>query len=230
MKKSVVIYYLAICFVSISSCKKDAPGAETAATLTVVNTVTQGQAVKLSTNTISVNNNAFAHIGIRVGEPNVYVFPVNDSLHPYYMSSKLSVIAGEIYTLFLGGTATAVETILTKENFSTRTDSTMGVRFINLAPGSPAVKITLSSSPTVSEFDNIQYKQVSEFRSFSVNSINSSYTFQVRRTDNAALITSITLSGTNLATGLARFKNVTLVLRGIVGGTPTAGLTRVNHY
>lgn len=214
---------------SLFACGKEVPPSHDAATLTVVNTIVQGQPLKLATHMATINNNAFAHVGLPPGLVDLYLFPTNDSLHPYYTQSKFTPAAQDYYTLLLSGTTGSPDALLLKETFPYRADSTFGLRFINLAPGSPAVKVTLSTSPDAAEFDQMAYQQVSEFRSYSAT-IGKSYTFQVKRADNNGLISSLTISGTNLAAGIPRFKHITLVLRDVVGGTPVAGITRINHY
>ena len=230
MQKPSTIIALLLSFNLLSACRKQAPETNEAATLTVVNTIVEGQPLKLNTNNQVINNNVSANVGLLPGENNIYAFPINDSLHPYYTSSKFGVQGGDIYTLFLCGSVTNPEGILLKESIARYSDSIMGVRFINLSPGSPAVNLVLSTSPSILEFTNIQYKQATEFRTYPTTKIKNTYTFQVKRADNGALISSITLTGTSLATGLPRFKTITIVLRGLVGGTPSAGITRVNHY
>lgn len=225
--KQLLVYLLVF---SLFACHKEAPPSQPSATLTVVNTVVQGQPVKLASHMQTINNNLFAHLGFEPGDRDIYVFPANDSLYPYYTQSKFAASAYEIHTLLLCGTAVNPDAILLKEAIPYRTDSTFGVRFINLAPGSPALKVTLSTSVTTAEFDDINYKKVSTFKSYAATAAAPSYTFQIRRADDETLISSLAISGTNLAAGLPRFKNITLILRGIVGGSPAAGITRVNHY
>jgi hypothetical protein len=231
MKNTYIFFFFLTSLIPNLACRKAPPFSQGSATLTIANVLVEGQAVKLSSHTQVINNNAFAHVGLPPGATDLYVFPIADSLKPYYISSKaLQVKEGEIYTLFLGGLAETPNIILLQEALPQHIDSSMGVRFVNLSPGSPSVNITLSKSPTIQEFTEIEYQQVTKFQSYPITSGFKSYTFQVRETNTSKLITSLTLSGTNLATGLPRFKNVTLVLRGLVGGPPAAGITRINHY
>lgn len=212
-------------------CKKDEIDQTPFASLKIVNTVTNGAAVKLSNYTAQVNNNAAADFGMLTGNPDIYVWPVSDSLKPYYNGNKsVAVRDRETYTLFLAGDTLAPEGMLIKENLPFITDSVASIRFINLSPGSPTVKVVLSTSNTVSEFGDVVYKQLTDFKSYPALSTNTNYKFEVRNAATDALISSITMSGTSLTSFVPRFRNVTLVLRGIVGGSPEAGITRVNHY
>lgn len=231
MKHVNQLTLLLISILFLISCEKNPSEIIPLASLKIVNTVTSGYPVKLGSYSTVVNNNAHADFVLRPGNPEIYVYPATDSLHPYYNNSKSTTVnEGEISTLFLTGDTISPEGIMVKENLPVRIDSVAGVRFINLSPGSPAVKVVLSTSNTVSEFGDIAYKQLTDFKSYPALSTNTSYKFEVRDAATDILITSITMSGTSLTSFVPRFRNVTLVLRGIVAGSPSAGITRVNHY
>ncbi|ACU04013.1 DUF4397 domain-containing protein [Pedobacter heparinus] len=222
---------LIVAVLLLAACKKTEFKTTAMGSLKIVNTVSSGAAVRLGATPTLVNNNAAIDFSVYAGNPDIYVWAVGDSLHPIYNSNKMLAVADrDIYTLFLGGSNVAREAILVKENIPVRSDSTAGVRIINLSPGSPDIKVTLSTSVGVSEFGNIAYKQLTEFKSYPALSTNTAYTFQFRNAATNALISSITMSGATLAAFVPRFRNVTLVLRGVVGGSPAAGVTRVNHY
>lgn len=228
-KKIISIISIAIL---ISSCKKDEFKATSLSSLKIVNTVTDGAAVRLGSLITEVGNNSSGNFALVAGNPEIYVWPVHDSLKPYYTSSGKSVKMAdrEMYTLFLGGDTNNVESILIRDDLPVHNDSTAGVRFINLASGSSPVKVTLSTSPEMNEFGDVQYKQITEFKSFPATSVNTAYTFEVRNASTDEIIASVTMSGSSLGSFVPRFRNVTLVLRGIVNGSPAAGITRVNHY
>ena len=132
---------------------------------------------------------------------------------------------GDIYSLFLAGQSTAVDTILVKENIPYRADSTAGVRFINLSYNSTPVNVTLSTTATVNEFSAVAYKGITDFKTYPALKANTSYIFQVKDGSTNALLVSYTLT-------TPRFANCTLVLKGMVGGTGTnaLGVQRVNNY
>lgn len=215
-----------------ASCKKDEFQTTQTAALKVVNAIVGGTTARLGSVTTNISNNGNANFDLHTGNPDIYVWPVGDSLNPYYNANKsVSVAEKDIFTLFLAGVPGAVESLLVKEDLSTRTDSTMGVRFINLSPNSPAVNVTLATSTTINEFENIGYKGITEFKTYPADKVNSAYTFEVRFVnDPNVVIASLTMSGTNVPTYVPVFKNVTLVLVGLVGGAPALGLTRVNYY
>ncbi len=214
-----------------SSCKKHEFEVSPLASFKIVNTVAGAPAARMNGTSRTVANNSSGDFVLHAGVPNIYVWPVGDSLNPFYNSNKgLPVKEKEIYSLFLGGSNNTREVILIKENLPLRLDSSAGVRIINLATNSPAIKVTLSTTSTVSEYGNIAFKQVTDFKSFPAYNVNSTYTFQFRNAATDALYSSITMSGASLASFVPRFRNVTLVFRGVVGGSPAPGITRVNHY
>jgi hypothetical protein len=223
--------FLLIMIATITACKKNQIEISPVASIIVVNTITGGQTIKMNNYSSTVSNNAYGRFAFHTGAPNIYVFPLSDSLSPYYkLNQDIQLESGDVYTLFLGGQFTQAEGILVKEDLQYHNDSTVGIRFMNLSPNSPNVNVTLSTSNSKNEFSNISYKAMSDFKIFPALANNISYTFQVRNSIDNSLIASITLTGSSLTTGIPRFKNITLVLRGIVGGVPAAGLTRVDHF
>lgn len=220
---------LVSCTTFISSCKKDQIEIKSLASIKVVNAIAGGTSAKMGSRATTVTNNNSMDFGLTPGLIDLYIWPTTDSLTPYYNSS-ITVHGKEIYSLFLGGTPANVDAVIIKESLPVRVDSTFGLRFINLSPGSPEVKVTLSTSNSVSEFGNVIYKSITDFKAYPAGVGNNSYTFQVRNASTNTVIASTTITGTSNTTGIPRYKNVTLILRGIVGGTPSAGLSRVNHF
>lgn len=217
MKKINVIVILIL----VSSCKKDNLQTRPIASLTLVNTVTGGQSVKMGSLATTINNNAATTLAVNEDENDLYIWPVGDSAHPYYTYSKFNSVDKDIYSLFLGGTPTAVNGILIKENIPYRTDSTGGIRFINLSPNSPPLNINLSATPSVNEVSNLAYKQYTDFKSYPGLASTPTYSFQVKNASTGALLLTYSVNP------IPRFANITLVLRGMVGTTPALGITRV---
>ncbi|NII27769.1 DUF4397 domain-containing protein [Pseudoflavitalea sp. X16] len=213
------------------ACKKETFTTTPVASLKIINTVTGGSIVKLGSYPTNIANNAHADFGL-FPDSTIYVYPNGDSLHPWYNHASKDVLIEEnqYYSLFLGGTPTDVTAKLIKENIPVRADSTAGIRFIHLSPNSGPVNVVLSTTPQVSEFFNIGYGEITDFKSFPATAANTSYTFQIINPSTNKVITSITMTGATVTTYVPRFKNVTLVFRGKTTGTPAAGITRVNHY
>ena len=205
------IIYLAIVVTIISSCDKDEVKTSPLTSLMIGNFVSGGAAVKLGSNATTINNNNTngTQLALVAGENNLYIWPLGDSLNPYYVQNKFVSADREVYSLFLGGTVANKEAILIKENIPYRTDSTAGIRFINLAENKPSVNITLSTLTTVNEVSALAYKSYTEFKSYA-GLYNSAYTFQVR---DAANPTTVLATFSLTAAQVPRFANITLVIR-----------------
>ncbi|MCS3800119.1 hypothetical protein [Niastella sp. OAS944] len=213
--------------ISITSCKKYKIESYSLTSLTAVNAVVGGVGMKIGSRAVTIGNNNFAQISLFQGSNDLYFWPVADSLHPYFSDSKFVTEDREIYSLFVCGQAGSTEGVIIKEDIPYRTDSTAGIRFINLSPNSTPLNITLSTTPTINEVSNLAYKQYTEFKTYP-GFYNSAYTFQIR--DASAASPSAPLATFSLTTStVPRFSNVTLVIRGLVGTTPALGVTRVNN-
>jgi hypothetical protein len=213
---------------ALTACKKDEVETTPLTSLTLVNAVYGGASVKLGSNATTIANNNYAQMALVAGENNLYVWPVGDSLHPYYTSAKFTSQDREVYSLFLTGTAAAPEVITVKETIPYRTDSTAGIRFINLSPNSSSkpIFITMASTPTVKEAD-LTYKQYTDFKSYP-GLYNSTYTFQVRNDTTVAPKAPLATFAFTTST-VPRFANVTLVIRQNNSATVPFGVYRVNN-
>jgi hypothetical protein len=207
----------------LSSCRKDEVKTTPLTSLIIVNAVVSGKAVKLGSYAATVNNNASAKMALIAGENNLYIWPVGDSLKPYYSTTKLSTSDREIYSLFLCGDTLAPQAILVKESIPYRNDSTAGIRFINLAPNLPNLNITLAATPDVNEVAGLTFKNYTEFKSYAGLEA-STYSFQVR---DAANPTTVLTTFTLTAAKVPRFANITLVIH--QSGASGVGVYSVNN-
>ncbi|MBO9683997.1 MAG: DUF4397 domain-containing protein [Flavisolibacter sp.] len=212
----------------LPSCKKDEHTDVPLATMRIANIVTGGTVAKLAgVSTTNINNNGSAYFGMFAGNPDIYVYPIDDSLHPYYHANKsVEMKENEYFTLFICGTPDTPESVLVKENYTFHSDSVGGIRFINLSPNSTPVNVTLSTNASVNEFENIAYKGITDFKLYPATSAITSYVFEVRAADNPAVILA---SFTINTESVFRFLNATLVFRGLVGGSPAPGISRIVH-
>lgn len=214
------IIYLVITVILFSSCKKDNVETTPLASLNVTNAVVGGATAKFGSNPTTIANNGFTQFALKAGENNLYIWPTGDSLHPYYNEAKFVANEGEIHSLFLTGATGAVEAIKIKESIPYRTDSTAGIRFINLANNNGALNINIKKTPATNEVTALEYKQYTAFKTYA-GLYNSADTFQIRKADGT-LLTSF-----NFTTATQpRFANVTLVIR--QSGTGVA-VFRVNQ-
>ena len=138
---------------------------------------------------------------------------------------KLNLPVNAINTLYLTGIVAAPETVLVTEEIPSHTDSVVGIRFVNLSPGSNPVNIRLSTDTTWNLVSGLAYKSPSPFSNYPVVAAINSYTFQFRDAVTGVILKSYTLNGINKGTGLNtsanpwRYHNVTIVLIGAAGGT-----------
>lgn len=142
-----------------------------------------------------------------------------------YYNQPLTIDNTTNYSLFLTGTSpTTIENVLIKESYlRTYPDSTCGVRVINLAPGSNPISVNIKGNANGSEVSSLAYKALSDFKTHPAKKVNTSYIFEFRDAGTGSIITTYTLA-------TPFFHNVTLCLRGIVNGSPAAGITLDNDY
>lgn len=209
------------------SCKKYKVESYPMTSLTVVNSVVGGVGAKLGSNAATISNNNFTHFSLLSGTNDLYLWPIADSLKPYFFYPKFVSQDRDVYSLFVFGMDGSTEGIMIKEDIPYRTDSAVGIRFINLSPNSSPLNITLSTTPAINEVSNLVYKQYTDFKTYP-GFYNSAYTFQIR--DASTVSPSKPLATFSLTTTtVPRFSNITLVIRGLVGATPSLGVTRVNN-
>jgi hypothetical protein len=106
--------------------------------------------------------------------------------------------------------------VIVKDTIPYLTDSTCGVRIINLIPGSPGFNVTLSTSPTVNEVSNLGYLQYTGFKIYPAKALNKTYLFQFKKVSDNSSIGTYTLS-------TPYFANVTLAVKGTMSGTNVTG-------
>jgi len=114
--------------------------------------------------------------------------------------------------------------VLNKDHIPGRPDSTMGVRIVNMSTGSGPVAVALLSSVGTNEFDNVAYKGITDFKSYSAKSTDpANIRFEIKSSAGDSLTVSAPLSAHSY-----RFKNITLVL----GGSYPSGLSvfTVNNF
>lgn len=225
MKKLTYILLAGLAILSIASCNKTNTDFQPTASLMMVNTVVGGATLTLGTSAITVANNASVLAPIYAGQTPVSLATAATATVPsvsYYNQTIPTVNSGN-YSLFLAGASpSAVDAVLITENYKNYTDSLCGVRFINLAPGSNPVSVNIKGSANGSEASSLAYKAYTDFKQYPAKKVNTSYIFEIRNASTGTLITSYTM--TTLG-----FLNVTIALRGLVNGSPSAGVTLVKH-
>ncbi|BAV07721.1 hypothetical protein SAMN05421788_10371 [Filimonas lacunae] len=225
MKKDIRLFCGLLMLLSISCKKIDSIPTSPITSITITNVINDGKGIKLINNLRdSAPTNDFKQFAIPSGVQKLYLYPLKDSLNPYYNQIK-TLNNGEVYSLFLFGTVNAIDTIWQKENLPYYADSVFGVRFINLCYNSSAVNVTLDTSPAINEFSSVAYKSITSFKTYPGPYNISQYVFQVRDATTTTILTTLRLS-------TSRFKSITLVFRGMKGSTPATtsyGLLKVDN-
>jgi hypothetical protein len=161
--------------------------------------------------------------GVPVGDVPLSIALANDTTKLIF-NQAVSFARGDVYSLFMHGYPDNVSGLLMKDEILLRTDSTTGVRFVNLSPNSNGFRINISGEPIGSAVDNLPYKGVSDFISFPAKASNQDYNIEVYDAVTNELLTVFYYYD------IARLKNITLVIRGLINDSPGLELVRINHY
>jgi hypothetical protein len=142
------------------------------------------------------------------------------------VQTSIDYKAGGIYSFFLAGLGTSVDTVITQDQIPHYSDSVAGVRFINLSPGSAPLSVNIVGNyPSQTEINGLAYKQISSFKPYSGANGLSSCDFEIRDQETGNLLLTYTWN-------LPLFRNQTLVINGSedpAAGVPVA-VFAVNNY
>lgn len=218
----------------LASCKKDTVDAPTSFTLYVVN---GSMGTKAITNFAAAPKINYQNRSINYVQTGQHV-QVKDSAAALYLVNQGYEYNKGVYTLFIYGDSTNAQAILKEETdlpfipndkLYTSTDSVVNVRFINLSPNSVPLKIKISTA-TTNEADALAYKEITTWRAFkAAPAATTTYSIQIRNATTDALITTYSFA----ANATKRFKNVTLMIRGLMGtttGVNAFGVTEINYF
>jgi hypothetical protein len=143
-------------------------------------------------------------------------------------NGNLQLEEGGIYSFFLAGDTSKLDTLLVKDDIPAYTDSSAGVRFVNLSSNSTAISINPAGQPSSQGgVNNLAYRSISNFNQFSANSSvpDQSYIFEIRNQANDSLLLTYTWYYT-------LHKSNTLVISGMEGSATPNPLTvfQINNY
>jgi len=223
---------------SITSCKKEAKLPSTAA-LNIINAVVGTS--ELATNfkgTDSIGYYLAARLPYKssddrnffrsyTGKQRLGLFNIPDTTNksaPLF-DLTLDLPIGSITSLYLTGTVSSPDMLLVKDTLPEilLTDSTMGIRFVNLSQGSGPISVNIIDKANGSEISNLKYKDISRFKFYPVGFTMNNYVFEFRDAASGALIASYTTE--NLSDPGAGYANMwiyrwfTMALVGKPGGT-----------
>jgi hypothetical protein len=215
-----------------NSCKKNLNESKPVSSLNIVNAIVGGVSIKIDKNLLDSSKIYNAKNFPIVPGRDIRVYPTIDPASTYYQVSKSQTVNGKLYSVLFCGQSPNVEAIFREENYpAPYTDSSFGVRVINLSPNSSPINITIQSNSSTNLFSNIAYKQISDFVKLPLKTsvTAGSVSFQVRSAVNpSTVMTTYTLPNNanseypGISINLQRFKNITIVVKGVQGTTSGA--------
>lgn len=236
MNKRITIAIAAIAL-TLASCKKENEEFTPGTNVWVVNSIVDMPGAKV----ITGNNSAVLGFnGNRLFslERKSAAFDITDAVSSATVYNSSINLKSAAYSIFLTGQSPTSEVIIKEETdfpfiaidkIFTAEDSVVNVRFINLSPNSVPLKIKVSTA-TTNESDALAYKDITTWRPFKAGpAATTTHSIQIRNAATDALITTYTFA----ANATKRFKNVTLMIRGLMGttsGVNAFGVTEVNYF
>ena len=228
-----------------SNCQKSisAPAVDGPAAFTVINAIpntsssgivpviNSSEAIMWFQTASNIGYGSFYEYSPQGGNDTVYVVQGNgDTLNigpkasDLLFNNVLTLKTGGIYSLFLCGADTSSPDYLFSTDtlpYHSSTDSTVGIRFVNLSSDSNPISINLEGSPNGSEVGSLLYKGVTGFKDYISNAEVSGYLFVFRDAATGDSLTQIQLTSSgsgltdyNNSNNLLTFKNVTIAFYG----------------
>jgi hypothetical protein len=238
----IVLLLFACC---LFSCKKNTESIKTSSSINVINAAVDIAAIKINPGvsdfsyvktTDVVNFGASKFYFAELGQH--YIIAVSNLDTTKVLFNGSYDMQPGFYTMYLAGQAPNIDTMFKKEtgmpfiktDVSTPdpADYVTNVRFVNLSPNSPALKINIKNSSS-NEVENFGYKSIGSWKGYGNSATGTTnYIFEVRNAETNAILLTYTFG----ATTTNRFKNVALVIKGLVGGTGTNafGIFSANYF
>jgi hypothetical protein len=140
------------------------------------------------------NSTIAKEYGLSAGELPVKLYAFPDSLTAV-TSASYNLKAGGIYSLFVSGTKTSIDTLFTKDDIPdiAAADSVILIRIVNLANTGAPVSVNITGEPANTAMQNLNYKGVTKFISFGVKKAQhngDSFSFEIRNSTTNALLTT----------------------------------------
>lgn len=167
-----------------------------------------------------------------------------DTAHPEkpFIAVTIPLKASGIYSLFLTGTNSNPDTLLTTDQIPVYSlqDSVTGIRFMNLSPGSNPITINIAGMPPGSEVEELPYKSYTSFKAYPATANINDYTFEFRDKASGILLATYKTSKMNAYVSTARitqvnpwlFRSSTFVFLGLPNGVGSQAQTVniINHF
>lgn len=178
------------------------------------------------------------------GDQRLAFYRQGDTAHPEkpFIAVTIPLKASGIYSLFLVGTSSNPDTLLTTDHIPTYSlqDSVTGIRFMNLSPGSNPITINIAGMPPGSEVEELPYKSYTTFKAYPATANINDYTFEFRDKASGTLLATYKTSKMNKYVSTARitevntwlFRSSTFVFLGLPNGVgPQAQTVNIiNHF
>ena len=238
--KMNVKYLMLVGLLIFISCADDEDDFPMAASLKIVNAVVD--AGTLEVKDFDGNLTFFGSRTIGFGSNVRFTLPINssrdiiivqaeDTLNTLLNEPIVLDEAGGIYSLFLTGDASNVETMLIRDEYLNYQDSLVGLRFINLSPGSLPISVGIMGE-TENLVSGLEYRNVSDFNQLDATTNSVPYTFEFKDSDGNVLITK-TIDPLPPFGTKSVFQNLTLVMIGLPnlsGGSDNLSIAVINHF
>ncbi len=141
---------------------------------------------------------------------------------------QVNLPVSSISSIFLTGSLSDPDMLLTRDHppFHPATDSSMGIRFVNLSPGNMKLSVNLAGQANGSEVSSLGYKEITAFRNYPVIESVQEYHYEFRDASNGNLIASFIIDvrdtqSNNFIINQRRYRNFTLMFYGNPGSTGT---------
>jgi len=177
--------------------------------------------------TQQIGYGSFLEYSIPSNNTPVVVYQISDTNRALY-KNILNLEASAVYSLFLSGSDTThIDTLITQDHppYHSNSDSTAGIRFINLSSGGNPISMNIQGNPNGSEVSSLAYQSITSFKSYAVTQSTAQYIFEIRDVVSGDLLKALTYS-------VIPFQNVTIVVNGISGetGNKALGAFIVNNF
>lgn len=162
-----------------------------------------------------------------------YHYPDTSAHSSPLYNLDIDLPVGTIHTLFLTGTTSATDTLFTTDvlPYHPPSDSSVGIRFVNLSKGGSPISINIAGAAQHPEISSLAYKGITSFINYPATAAVSDYTFEFRDAASGTLIETYVLSGINDAfSNTRRFRNLTIALIGIPGDPATQKIILIEAY
>jgi hypothetical protein len=179
--------------------------------------------------TQQIRYGSFFEYSIPSGKVPANVFQVSDTDVSFF-SGILNLQPQAIYSLYLSSSDTTgknIDTLFLQDDppYHSDTDSTAGIRFINLSKGSNPMSVDIQGNVNGSEVSSLAYQAITNFKNYQATLEITQYNFEIRDAASGNLLTTYTYT-------TAPFQNITIAVIGSEDTTATVPISvmQINNY